>query len=79
MKISYLAILLIATLGVVAKVSAARPEVPNNYLSTDAVVDQKTSVAANNEVSKPIPVTTQGGKSICTQPQISSYFMNTYE
>ncbi len=81
MKINYLAALLIATFGIAANVSAARPEVPVNINNspTDTVANQKTSVAANNAKSKPIPVTTQGGTSICTQRQISSYYMNTYE
>ena len=79
MKINYLAALFIATYGIAVNVSAVRPEVPIYNLPTDTVVNQKSPVAANNAKSKPIPITTQGDTSICTQRQISSYYMNTYE
>ena len=81
MKISHLATLLFIALGIAVNASAARLEVPVNINKspTDSGANQKTSVAANNAVSKPIPVTTPGGTSICTQRQISSYYMNTYK
>ena len=81
MKINYLVTLFIATFGIAVNVSAARPglSVSVNDSPTDTVANQITSVAVDDAKSKPIPVTTQGGTSLCTQRQVSSYYMNTYE
>ena len=81
MKINYLATLLIATFGIAANVLAARPGVPVNVNNspTDTVANQITSEAVDDAKSKTSPITTQGGTSICTQRQISSYYINTYE
>ena len=81
MKINYLVTLFIAIFGIAVNVSGAQPglSVSVNDSPTDTVANQITSVAVDDAKSKPIPVSTRGGTSICTQRQISSYYMNTYK
>ena len=81
MKINHLAIFMIATFGITANVSAARPGVPVKIINspTVTVANPQTSVTVDNVANNPVPVTIQGGVSVAPPPQFAGFSSNSVQ